>query len=214
MVQQQDKTQQAQTEIQEIGLKYKKNLLYSEGGQTVEQVAQQGCEDTPNPTGEDTEQPALADPSLTCRGDLVDFQMSLLRSLHRISIFLWFCGICGCHPPAYFPESLNFMTSSFLPPSKFTLTYHIVSGFFLLLAFLFYAQDLARLAALSYSTCSPFQNYPSWAAIVISGANFICWPEISYHFVDKKKKQKDWKGVAQLKFSHREEFSYVPVKGK
>lgn len=102
------------------------------------------------------------------------------------SVFLWYLWLPNSNISSWTsPFHAIFLSSS--------LTYHIISDFFLLLDFLFYAQDLARLTALSHSTCSTFQNFPSWSEIVISGVSFICWPEISYQFLDKKKKGKKWK---------------------
>jgi len=69
-IQWQDKRQWAKTEIQEILFKLKKKLFPCEGSQTLEQVAQKGCEvsilgDTPNSTGHSPQQPALVHPTLS-----------------------------------------------------------------------------------------------------------------------------------------------------
>lgn len=61
-----------------------------------------------------------------------------------------------------------------------------------------------------------FRIIPAGLKLLFQGASFLDWPEISYQLLDKKKKQKqqrDLEGAAQLKFSRREEFLYVPVKG-
>lgn len=76
----------------------------------------------------------------------------------------------------------------------------------------FYVQDLAWMAALSHSNCSQFHNYPSWTEIAISGVCFICWPEISYHFLYISIKK--FKGLTKLEYFYTEEFLYDSVKKK
>lgn len=64
----------AQTEMQEIRFKHKKELFYSEGDQTLDEGAQRGCGvspfgDTQKLSGYSPEQPAAAAPALRRRLD-------------------------------------------------------------------------------------------------------------------------------------------------
>jgi len=76
-----DKGQWAQTETQEIPSEHKITLIYCQGGQTLEWIAQTGCGVSihggiQSPTGRDPGQPALADP---VSAGVLDEVMSVIK---------------------------------------------------------------------------------------------------------------------------------------
>lgn len=114
-------------------------LLYFEGSQTLELLPSKSCEAVQNSAVKDTEHPALADSALTCRGGLVNFQMSLCGAFTEPQKFcdpvvfvasklhLFPNLSISCHLPFFllqrlpwlgtsFPISFSFLPSIFIPP--------------------------------------------------------------------------------------------------
>lgn len=168
----QDKRQQAQTEIQETGLKHKKKLLFF--ALRVVKI-RTGCPARLRIHSKHNWKRYWTTGSSWPYSDLQgwsscspDVPLEVSSQNLKIFVILWYLwlpypSICS----QISPFNAIFLSSSFKVDLPW-LTASFLSSSYIF----FYAQDLARLAAFSYSTCAPFQNYPSWAKIVISRSKF------------------------------------------